>query len=139
MSKARNISKLANIPSSDILASIKNVHGSQSGLDADLLDGQQDSYYLDWTNTTNKPDPVISLAGDLTGSIPNSQNFTGIAPDSQNFSGSVPSTFLELLQQIFFGTVPMNFLGVTPASYIGQIVNSVTETISTITLYKRIG
>ena len=41
--------------------------GSGSGLDADLLDGQQGSYYLDWTNVTNKPDPTITLAGAVTG------------------------------------------------------------------------
>ena len=29
--------------------------GSGSGLDADLLDAQQGSYYLDWNNFTNKP------------------------------------------------------------------------------------
>jgi hypothetical protein len=43
--------------------------GGGSGLDADTLDGQQGTYYLDWTNTTNKPDPTITLAGDLTGSV----------------------------------------------------------------------
>lgn len=44
--------------------------GAGSGLDADLLDGQQGSYYLDWTNVTNKPDPTITvtLTGDVTGS-----------------------------------------------------------------------
>ena len=36
---------------------------------ADLLNSQLPSYYLDWTNTTNKPDPTITLGGDLTGSI----------------------------------------------------------------------
>lgn len=36
--------------------------------DADLLDGQQGSYYLDWTNVTNKPDTTVTLAGDATGS-----------------------------------------------------------------------
>ena len=40
-----------------------------TNLNADLLDGQQGTYYLDWTNTTNKPDPVITLAGDLSGSV----------------------------------------------------------------------
>ena len=54
---------------SDVLTKIKTVDGSGSGLDADLLDGQQGSYYLDWTNTTNKPDPVITLGGDLSGSV----------------------------------------------------------------------
>ena len=43
--------------------------GSGSGLDADLLDGQHGSYYLDWVNATNKPDPVVTvtLTGDVTG------------------------------------------------------------------------
>ncbi|MCW4012757.1 MAG: hypothetical protein NWF07_07165, partial [Candidatus Bathyarchaeota archaeon] len=43
--------------------------GSGSGLDADTLDGQHSAYYLDWTNVTNKPDPTITLGGDLSGSI----------------------------------------------------------------------
>jgi hypothetical protein len=33
------------------------------------LDGQHGSYYLDWTNITSKPSPVITLGGDLTGSV----------------------------------------------------------------------
>ena len=55
---------------SEILTSIKTVDGTGSGLDADLLDGQEGSYYLDFTNTTNKPDPQIdvSLTGKVTGS-----------------------------------------------------------------------
>jgi len=40
-----------------------------NNLNADQLDGQEGSYYLDWTNTTNKPDPVITLGGDLSGSV----------------------------------------------------------------------
>ena len=35
---------------SEILSSIKTVDGASSGLDADLLDGQQGSYYLDASN-----------------------------------------------------------------------------------------
>jgi hypothetical protein len=40
-----------------------------TNLNADLLDGQEGSYYLDWTNTTNKPDPqvTVTLTGDVTG------------------------------------------------------------------------
>lgn len=43
--------------------------GANSGLDADLLDGQQGTYYLDWTYTTNKPSPniTVNLQGDVTG------------------------------------------------------------------------
>lgn len=35
---------------------------------SDKLDGQQGSYYLDWTNTTNKPDPTLTINGDASGS-----------------------------------------------------------------------
>jgi len=40
-----------------------------SNLNVDYLEGQHGSYYLDWTNTTNKPDPVVTvtLSGDVTG------------------------------------------------------------------------
>lgn len=39
-------------------------------LSSDLLDGQHGSYYLDWTNTNNKPDPTVAiyLQGALSGS-----------------------------------------------------------------------
>ena len=57
------------ITAANLLDAIKTVDGSTTGLDADLLDGQDGSYYLDWTNVTNKPDPVITLGGDLTGSV----------------------------------------------------------------------
>lgn len=38
--------------------------------DSDKLDGQHGAYYLDWANTTNKPDPTITvtLSGDVSGS-----------------------------------------------------------------------
>ena len=39
----------------DVLTKIKTVDGTTSGLDADLLDGQEGSYYLDYTNFTNTP------------------------------------------------------------------------------------
>ena len=38
-------------------------------LNVELLDGQQGSYYRNWANITNKPDPKITLAGDLSGSV----------------------------------------------------------------------
>ena len=40
---------------SDVLTKIKTVDGTGSGLDADLLDGQQGSYYLNYQNLTNTP------------------------------------------------------------------------------------
>lgn len=40
-----------------------------SNLNADLLDGQHGAFYQAWANITGKPSPVITLAGDLTGSV----------------------------------------------------------------------
>lgn len=53
----------------EILTAIKTVDGASSGLDADLLDGQEGSYYLDFSNFSNLPDPTITLGGDLSGSV----------------------------------------------------------------------
>ena len=52
-----------------ILTLIKTVDGTTSGLDADLLDGQEGSHYLDFGNFTNTPDPQIdvTLSGKVTG------------------------------------------------------------------------
>ena len=78
---------------SEILTAVKTVDGAASGLDADLLDGQHGSHYLDWTNTTNKPDPTITLGGDLTGSITLTDLAGGtltaaVVDDSHNHSSS---------------------------------------------------
>lgn len=53
----------------NLSTAIQEVDGAGSGIDADLLDAQQGSYYLDWTNTTNKPDPIVgvNLIGEVTG------------------------------------------------------------------------
>lgn len=44
--------------------------GTVTNLNADLLDGEHGSYYRDWTNITNKPDPIVSvnITGDVVGS-----------------------------------------------------------------------
>ena len=51
-----------------LLTAVKTVDGSGSGLDADLLDGQQGSYYY---SSGNPPpltaDPTLTLTGDVTG------------------------------------------------------------------------
>jgi len=57
------LNKLNNIESgatgdqsaNEILTAIKTVDGASSGLDADLLDGQQGSHYLDYNNFSNIP------------------------------------------------------------------------------------
>jgi len=73
--------------------------GSGNGLDADLLDGQEGTYYLDWTNTTNKPDPKIDVV--VTGDAEGSGNTT--------------------LTDVTDGTININLeltdTGVTPGTY----------------------
>ena len=51
-----------------LLTLLKTVDGAGSGLDADLLDGQEGTYYLDFTNFTNLPDPELTVTGDVEGS-----------------------------------------------------------------------
>jgi hypothetical protein len=62
----------------DVLTKLLTVDGASSTLDADLLDGEQGSHYLDYTNFTNTPtiptasslsvDDLISLSGMPEGS-----------------------------------------------------------------------
>jgi hypothetical protein len=66
--------------------------GDGSGLinvNSDTLENQSGSYYLDWTNTTNKPSPTITLDGDASGSVTLSSLNGGtltvtVADDSHN-------------------------------------------------------
>lgn len=44
----------------ELLTDIKTVDGAASGLDADLLDGQQGSYYLNYNNFVNTPTTLDS-------------------------------------------------------------------------------
>jgi len=57
---------------SEILTAIKTVDGSGSGLDADLLDGQQGSYYYPASN----PNGYTTNVGDITG-VTAGTNLTG--------------------------------------------------------------
>lgn len=79
-----------------LLAGLLSVDGVSSNLDSDLLDGQQGSYYLDWTNTTNKPDPLITvtLTGDVSGSA--SASLIDLASNTITISTTISSNSVEL-------------------------------------------
>lgn len=50
---------------SEILTKLKTVDGAGTGLDADLLDGQDSAWYRDWANITSKPatfPPTLPIA-----------------------------------------------------------------------------
>ena len=59
----------SNLDATAILDLLKGVDGANSGLDADLLDGQDGSYYLDYNNFTNVPPASLdlTLSGKVTG------------------------------------------------------------------------
>ena len=63
----------------EILSAIKNVDGATSGLDADLLDGNHGSHYLDYNNFTNTPtiptnnNQLTNGAGYITATLTNEQ------------------------------------------------------------------
>lgn len=50
----------SNLDASAILAELLTVDGAASGLDADLLDGEHGSHYLDWNNFTNTATTVTA-------------------------------------------------------------------------------
>lgn len=80
-------------------------------LNADLLDGQHGSYYLDWTNATNKPDPVITvnLSGDVSGS--------GNATLTDLASGTISISTVVQPNSVTLGTD-------TTGNYVQKIINS---------------
>ena len=59
----------ADLDANAILTIIKGVDGASSGLDADFLDGQDGTYYLDYNNFTNVPPATLdfTLEGKVTG------------------------------------------------------------------------
>ena len=65
---ANAITTTGNISVNGALVFTQNTDGAGSGLDADLLDGQQGTYYLDYNNLTNDPAANIVLTGNLLGS-----------------------------------------------------------------------
>lgn len=57
----------ADLDANAILDLLKGVDGANSGLDADLLDGEHGSYYLDYNNFVNVPPSTLDLT--LTGKV----------------------------------------------------------------------
>ena len=59
----------SNLDASSVLAQLLTVDGANTGLDSDLLDGEEGSYYLDYNNFTNVPPATLdfTLEGKVTG------------------------------------------------------------------------
>ncbi len=90
---------------SDLLELIKTVDGASSGLDADLLDGQEGSYYLDFSNASNTATgvvagtygssteiPVLTIGADGRISVANTASVAGV----DDFTWSTANSTLHL-------------------------------------------
>jgi hypothetical protein len=88
---------------SDVLTKIKTVDGSGSGLDADLLDGQQGSYYTDYTDTA-----IANLVDSAPATLDTLNELAAALGDDPNFATTVTNsiaTKAPLASPTFTGTV----------------------------------
>lgn len=106
-----------------------------NNLNSDLLDDQEGSYYLDWTNTTNKPDPTITLLGDATGSatltdLASASVTVTVVNDSHSHTGTTISSLDA--SDITSGTLPVvrGGTGVTTSTGSTNIVLSNSPTLT---------
>ena len=89
-------SATADQTASEILTAVKTVDGASSGLDADLLDGQEGSYYLDANNFSNMPSGYSGWTvsdGSNSESIAdgNTLTFSGATYDTSNNTVTITS------------------------------------------------
>ena len=86
--------------------------GSGSGLDADKLDGQEGSHYLNYNNLSNKPSIVSPTGSGASGTwginITGSANSANTATDADKVDGIHASSFLRLDQD---NTITKSLLG----------------------------
>jgi hypothetical protein len=100
-----------------LLDRLKSVDGAGSGLDADLLDGQQGSHYA----TSNSPTLTgVPLAPTATGGTNTTQVATTAFVTSEvgTLSGTVASTYLPFAGGTMSGSINMN----------GSAINSISST-----------
>lgn len=112
-----------------------------TNFNADLLDGQHGSYFLDWSNTSNKPSPTITFEGDVAGSV-TLNNLTNASVSLTVNSGGVElgtDTTGDYVASLVAGTgVTLSASsgeGITPTISIGQDVSiSASPTFAHLTL-----
>jgi len=85
-------SATADQTASEILTSVKTVDGTGSGLDADLLDGQQGSYYTNYADTA-----VSNLVDSAPSTLDTLNELAAALGDDANFSTTVTNSIATKL------------------------------------------
>jgi hypothetical protein len=107
----------------DVLDKIKLVDGVGSGLDADLLDGQNGSYYLDTSATTQTKAGDLIISGNLTvNGTTTTLNSTNLSIDDVNIELASIAPVDNLFAFITAGstTVVLTSAGGTTGLVVGQ-------------------
>lgn len=132
----------ADLDAAAILSLLSGVDGANSGLDADLLDGQEGSYYLDWNNFTNTETgvtantygsaslvPVITV--DADGRI-TAANTVSVAGVSDVYWDTANNTFtIETADGGVFHTVVQDFSDITTNDITANNITSQSITTET--------
>lgn len=79
---------------SEILAALAPVDGTGSGLDSDLLDGQEGSYYLDYNNLSNKPTFASTSLTDSSTLVRNGDGISKLNNDAGYLNG-IPNQYIS--------------------------------------------
>jgi hypothetical protein len=101
-----------------------------NNFNSDLLDGEHGSYYLDWTNTTNKPDITIGieLSGNTTGAA--SVTLTDISNGQisiiTNTAHATTASFINLSGITGLGSNVSTFLATPTAANLASVVTDET-------------
>jgi hypothetical protein len=103
---------------SEILTAIKTVDGAASGLDADLLDGQQGSYYTGYTDTA-----VANLVDSAPAALDTLNELAAALGDDANFSTTVTNSIATKLP-LAGGTMTGNISFAAGQSFDGRDVSA---------------
>lgn len=117
---------IASYTASDILAKLLTVDGTGSGIDADLFDGLNSSYFLNATNITSGTLPNGRLSGSYT-------NIVGI-----NASGNVTALNLAVTDAVSSNTLTANSANVSGAITGSSLVVSGNTSANNLTVTRNI-
>jgi len=145
-------SATADQSAAEILTDIKTVDGSGSGLDADLLDGQEGSYYLNYNNFSNTPtiptnnNQLTNGAGyvtantqlsneqvqDIVGGMVSSNTESGITVTYEDSDGTLDFSVASQTDNNFTTTLKNKLDGIESGATADQTASEILTLIKTV-------